>query len=100
MGEGGGPVLLTPRRGRAGFHVSRPSYGGDVTEAVKYMARALELANASDGSVAPRPPVGCVIVSPSGDVAGEGRTLRKPGPHAEAAALIAAGERARGATVY
>ncbi len=64
------------------------------------MERALELANAADGAVAPRPPVGCVIVAPDGAVVGEGRTRRKPGPHAEAAALEAAGERARGATAY
>ena len=29
---------------------------------MEHMQRALELANLSDGSVAPRPPVGCVIV--------------------------------------
>lgn len=66
----------------------------------RYMARALELADAADGSVAPRPPVGAVVVSPDGQVVGEGFTRRKPGPHAEAAALEAAGDRARGATVY
>jgi diaminohydroxyphosphoribosylaminopyrimidine deaminase/5-amino-6-(5-phosphoribosylamino)uracil reductase len=65
----------------------------------RYMERALELANASDGSVAPRPPVGCVIVTPDGETF-EGRTKRKPGPHAEAEALAAAGPRAKGATAY
>lgn len=69
-------------------------------DAARYMARALELADGADGSVAPRPPVGAVIVSPGGEVVGEGFTRRKPGPHAEAAALEAAGDRARGATVY
>ena len=92
--------MLTLLWGVAGFHVL-PSvfWRSDVTEAAKYMQRALELANLSDGSVAPRPPVGCVIVTPSGE-AFEGRTRRKPGPHAEAAALEAAGEKARGATAY
>jgi diaminohydroxyphosphoribosylaminopyrimidine deaminase / 5-amino-6-(5-phosphoribosylamino)uracil reductase len=66
----------------------------------RFMERALELAHRADGSVAPRPPVGCVIVSPDGEVLGEGSTRRKPGPHAEAAALEAAGEGARGATAY
>jgi len=65
----------------------------------KYMERALELANLSDGSVAPRPPVGCVIVTPDGETF-EGRTKRKPGPHAEAEALQHAGAKARGATAY
>ena len=69
-----------------------------MTEAT-YMQRALELANLSDGSVAPRPPVGCVIVTPDGETF-EGRTKRKPGPHAEAEALTAAGSKARGATAY
>lgn len=69
-------------------------------EEARYMQRALELANVSDGSVAPRPPVGAVIFAPDGTLVGEGRTMRHPGPHAEAAALEVAGERARGATVY
>lgn len=64
------------------------------------MERALELAHRADGSVAPRPPVGAVVVAPDGKVVGEGYTRRKPGPHAEGAALEQAGERARGATVY
>ena len=65
----------------------------------KNMERALELANLSDGSVAPRPPVGCVLVTPNGEMF-EGRTKRKPGPHAEAEALQHAGNNARGATAY
>jgi diaminohydroxyphosphoribosylaminopyrimidine deaminase/5-amino-6-(5-phosphoribosylamino)uracil reductase len=64
------------------------------------MRRALELAHRADGCVAPRPPVGAVVVSSDGEVVGEGYTRRKPGPHAEGAALEQAGERARGATVY
>lgn len=64
------------------------------------MRRALELAHRSDGSVAPRPPVGAVVVDADGRVVGEGRTLRKPGPHAEAAALEQAADAARGGTVY
>lgn len=64
------------------------------------MERALELARAAEGSVAPRPPVGAVVVSAEGDIVGEGYTHRKPGPHAEAAALEAAGEAAHGSTVY
>lgn len=66
----------------------------------KLMGRALELAARAEGSVAPRPCVGAVIVSPEGEVVGEGFTALRPGPHAETAALEAAGVRARGATVY
>jgi diaminohydroxyphosphoribosylaminopyrimidine deaminase/5-amino-6-(5-phosphoribosylamino)uracil reductase len=64
------------------------------------MHRAIELARRAEGNVSPRPPVGAVVVSPSGEIVGEGWTRRSPGPHAEDAALRAAGERARGATVY
>jgi diaminohydroxyphosphoribosylaminopyrimidine deaminase/5-amino-6-(5-phosphoribosylamino)uracil reductase len=63
------------------------------------MGRAIELARAARRHTAPRPAVGCVIVR--GGVVGEGATGVSPGgAHAEAAALAAAGDRARGATVY
>lgn len=65
-----------------------------------FMRRALQLAEAADGAVAPRPAVGAVIVTPSGEIVGEGITQAAPGPHAEIAALRQAGERARGATAY
>ncbi|MEX0875220.1 MAG: bifunctional diaminohydroxyphosphoribosylaminopyrimidine deaminase/5-amino-6-(5-phosphoribosylamino)uracil reductase RibD [Actinomycetota bacterium] len=64
-----------------------------------YMGRALELAGRAEGTVSPRPPVGAVIVN-GGEVAGEGFTQPAPGPHAEVVALEAAGDRARGATIY
>lgn len=66
----------------------------------KFMARALELASLAEGSVSPRPPVGCVLVSPSGEIVGEGYTQPLPGPHAEAAAIAAAEGRARDTTAY
>jgi len=64
------------------------------------MRRALELAEAAEGSVAPRPPVGAVVCDPDGLVVGEGATHPEAGPHAEVAALAQAGARARGATLY
>jgi diaminohydroxyphosphoribosylaminopyrimidine deaminase / 5-amino-6-(5-phosphoribosylamino)uracil reductase len=64
------------------------------------MGEALMLANGARGQSAPNPNVGCVIVSPSGKVVGRGATGAGGRPHAEAAALQAAGKRARGATVY
>jgi diaminohydroxyphosphoribosylaminopyrimidine deaminase/5-amino-6-(5-phosphoribosylamino)uracil reductase len=66
----------------------------------RFMERALELASRTEGSVSPRPPVGCVIVAPSGEIVGEGWDTPTPGPHAEVMALVAAGDRARRATVY
>jgi diaminohydroxyphosphoribosylaminopyrimidine deaminase / 5-amino-6-(5-phosphoribosylamino)uracil reductase len=63
------------------------------------LARALELAERGRGTTHPNPVVGAVVVS-DGDVVGEGWHERKGGPHGEVVALEAAGERARGATLY
>ena len=64
-----------------------------------YMQRALELAKRGEGSVSPNPMVGCVIVK-DGKIVGEGWHEFYGGPHAEINALKAAGENAKGATVY
>jgi diaminohydroxyphosphoribosylaminopyrimidine deaminase / 5-amino-6-(5-phosphoribosylamino)uracil reductase len=65
------------------------------------MARALELAERGWGHVSPNPMVGAVVVSPQGDVVGEGWYEGPRGhPHAEVRALAQAGERARGAELY
>ena len=64
------------------------------------MARALELARKGVGQVSPGPLVGCVIVSPGGEIAGEGFYLFEELNHAETIALAQAGEKARGATAY
>jgi diaminohydroxyphosphoribosylaminopyrimidine deaminase/5-amino-6-(5-phosphoribosylamino)uracil reductase len=63
------------------------------------LERALELAERGRGTTRPNPVVGAVVVL-DGEVVGEGWHERKGGPHAEAVALEAAGERARGATLY
>jgi diaminohydroxyphosphoribosylaminopyrimidine deaminase/5-amino-6-(5-phosphoribosylamino)uracil reductase len=63
------------------------------------MRHALRLARRGWGHTAPNPMVGAVVVQ--GDtVVGEGWHARFGADHAEVAALAAAGERARGATVY
>ena len=61
--------------------------------------RALELAERGRGATHPNPVVGAVVVR-RGEVVGEGWHERKGEPHAEAHALAAAGDRARGATMY
>jgi diaminohydroxyphosphoribosylaminopyrimidine deaminase/5-amino-6-(5-phosphoribosylamino)uracil reductase len=71
---------------------------GDTAE--RFMRRALELAERGRGLTSPNPMVGAVVVTPDGDVAGEGFHSRAGGPHAEIEALRAAGARARGATLY
>ena len=66
----------------------------------KWMGEALALANEARGQSAPNPNVGCVIVSSSGRVVGRGATALGGRPHAEALALLQAGKKAHGATVY
>jgi diaminohydroxyphosphoribosylaminopyrimidine deaminase / 5-amino-6-(5-phosphoribosylamino)uracil reductase len=83
----------------------------------EHMRRAMALAATVRSSTAPNPWVGCVVVprlaSPTGttsptDPTGpetepstfEGATAPPGGPHAEVTALAAAGEAARGATLY
>ena len=65
----------------------------------RWMARALELTARGRYTTRPNPAVGCVIVR-DGKVVGEGWHMRAGEPHAEVHALTAAGEAARGATVY
>ncbi len=64
------------------------------------MARALELARKGVGQVSPGPLVGCVVVGPAGEIAGEGFYLFEEIKHAETIALEIAGEKARGGTAY
>ncbi len=64
-----------------------------------FLERALELAERGRGTTAPNPIVGAVLVR-DGEVVGEGWHAQPGGPHAEIVALEAAGERARGATLY
>jgi diaminohydroxyphosphoribosylaminopyrimidine deaminase / 5-amino-6-(5-phosphoribosylamino)uracil reductase len=66
----------------------------------RHMRRALALAELGRGAVEPNPMVGAVVVDASGAVAGEGWHTRFGGPHAEVVAFSAAGDRARGGTLY
>lgn len=66
---------------------------------LRFLERALELAENGRGTTHPNPIVGAVVVS-GDEVVGEGWHERKGGPHAEVAALEAAGDRAQGATVF
>lgn len=63
------------------------------------MSRALELARRGLYTTDPNPRVGCVLLQ-GGRTVGEGWHEQAGGPHAEAAALAAAGPAARGATAY
>jgi diaminohydroxyphosphoribosylaminopyrimidine deaminase/5-amino-6-(5-phosphoribosylamino)uracil reductase len=65
----------------------------------RFMGRALELAARGAGQVAPNPKVGAVVVR-DGEIVGEGWHRAYGAPHAEVDALHAAGNLARGATLY
>jgi diaminohydroxyphosphoribosylaminopyrimidine deaminase/5-amino-6-(5-phosphoribosylamino)uracil reductase len=65
----------------------------------EFMARALRLAERGLLTTTPNPRVGCVVVRDQ-QVVGEGWHVRAGGQHAEVHALQAAGEKARGATVF
>ena len=65
----------------------------------EFLELALELAERGRGKTKPNPIVGAVLVR-DGDVVGRGWHERAGGPHAEIAALEAAGDEARGATLY
>jgi len=71
----------------------------DAESDIRWMRAALALAERGLGRVWPSPSVGCVVVR-DGRLVGAGWTQPGGRPHAEAMALEAAGERARGATGY
>jgi diaminohydroxyphosphoribosylaminopyrimidine deaminase/5-amino-6-(5-phosphoribosylamino)uracil reductase len=66
---------------------------------LRWMRRALDLAVRARGRTSPNPLVGAVVVC-GGEVVGEGFHGRAGEPHAEVIALAAAGERAKGSTLY
>jgi diaminohydroxyphosphoribosylaminopyrimidine deaminase / 5-amino-6-(5-phosphoribosylamino)uracil reductase len=69
------------------------------------MKRAIDLAGAVRGTTSPNPWVGCVVLPdnsgrPGAESCFEGATAPPGGPHAEATAWRAAGDRAKGSTLY
>lgn len=64
-----------------------------------FLRRALKLAAKGRFKVSPNPLVGAVVVK-DGEIVGEGWHQEVGGPHAEVHAFRAAGERAKGATLY
>src|SRR5580693_5164962 len=64
------------------------------------LRRALELAREGIGLASPNPHVGAVIADPQGNIVGAGTYTYAGVKHAEILALDAAGEKARGATLY
>ncbi|HEY5024393.1 MAG TPA: bifunctional diaminohydroxyphosphoribosylaminopyrimidine deaminase/5-amino-6-(5-phosphoribosylamino)uracil reductase RibD [Acidimicrobiales bacterium] len=76
-----------------------PPGPGARDEDLAAMRRALVLAASVRSTTSPNPWVGAIVVTPDGEVF-EGATAPPGGPHAEVVALEAAGDRARGATLF
>jgi len=71
-----------------------------LPEDERHLRHALELATAAVGLASPNPTVGCVLVSASGEIVGEGAHYYDALDHAEIVALKQAGDRDRNATAY
>lgn len=76
------------------------THGAPALDDEELMARAIELAGTVRSATSPNPWVGAVVVDRAGEIVGEGATAPPGGPHAEVAALAAAGGRAAGGTLY
>lgn len=72
---------------------------GSAEDHERFMGRALELARNGLGLASPNPMVGAVVVA-GGEIVGEGWHEGPGTPHAEVRAVEAAGDRARGETLY
>jgi diaminohydroxyphosphoribosylaminopyrimidine deaminase/5-amino-6-(5-phosphoribosylamino)uracil reductase len=72
----------------------------DPSVDLHWAARAIELARQADYWTSPNPMVGAVVLDAVGGLAGEGYHRQAGRPHAEQEALEAAGERAKGGTLY
>lgn len=74
-----------------------------MSDAASFMYQALALAEQALFITSPNPRVGCVLVSPEGQVIGQGHTQQAGGPHAEVMALrdaAARGHSTQGTTAY
>lgn len=74
--------------------------GNSIDRDAFFMERAIALATQAIGNTNPNPHVGCVIVDRSGNIIAEGYHKKAGSLHAEAEALLVAGDGAKGATAY
>jgi diaminohydroxyphosphoribosylaminopyrimidine deaminase / 5-amino-6-(5-phosphoribosylamino)uracil reductase len=75
--------------------------GADSAQDRRFMMLALHVARRIHGQTAPNPAVGAVIADETtGEIVARGWTQTSGRPHAEAHALAAAGDQARGKTMY
>src|SRR6478735_2615665 len=91
------PPFLPPLRGRDRADEKGLAMAFTVAED-RAMLRAIELSRTPGVPLGPNPRVGCVLLTADGEEIAEGFHRGAGSPHAEAAALAEAGDRARGAT--
>lgn len=82
-----------------GAHSPSPEPISMTTSWLRWMGRALQLAELGQGRTSPNPMVGAVVLDAGGNLVGEGFHARAGEPHAEVGALRQAGDRARGGTL-
>ena len=88
-----------PARSVIGVAAPAATGAGGSASDERWMSRALQLARQGWGRVSPNPLVGAVLVRGE-EMVGEGAHRRFGEAHAEVEAIAAAGERARGSTLY
>ena len=97
---GGILAAATGRAGRSGVLTVPSTPEADTA----WMLRAVDAAERVRGRTSPNPWVGAVLVPPTAEGVPSawftGATAPPGGPHAEVSALAAAGDRARGGTLY
>lgn len=86
--------MLSPEPDQKEFYVILESMSHDL-----FINRAIALAARARGKTSPNPMVGAVLVK-GGRIVGEGYHRKAGTPHAEAVAIDAAGDKARGSTLY
>lgn len=96
------PIPTRPSAESIDVSMARPERNLSATSADRrFMQLALHLADRVQGTTAPNPAVGAVIVDEvSGEVIARGWTQPGGRPHAETCVIEHAGARARGATMY
>lgn len=71
-----------------------------MPDEIFWIRHGLAAAVRGQGFVEPNPMVGAVVLDPAGQLVGEGYHAQFGGPHAEVIALAAAGQKARGGTLF
>jgi diaminohydroxyphosphoribosylaminopyrimidine deaminase/5-amino-6-(5-phosphoribosylamino)uracil reductase len=92
-------VVISPRKQTPGIFIMTLLQTRHTRKDEEFMRLAAKLAQKGKGKTSPNPMVGAVVVK-KGKILAQGYHRKFGGPHAEAVAIKACGEEARGATLY